>query len=552
MLLRYVRTHAVVLIVTAILSAASAAVTILLLANILESSRVSGGSGHRFIVGILLMLALLVSGAGSQLLLARLGGVLVSQLRIELCHRFLDIEYEKLINRKDLVFGAIIQDIGLISPLVLKLPQLAYNIVLILLCWIYLAQVSLLLFAVFVVFIGITIGTALAINRSASAQYGRMLTADDEFFRHVRTISDGKKELMLNEVRTRHFVDELLHPAIGRSRMLLVKLHLLLGINTTWATVTVIGAVFTIVYLGQVLALPLETTIRFVVGAVFVIGPLMMLISVLQGLASGLASLRHLEEVGLGLKSEANGGTSGGVAPAEPVAGGWSCIAAEDLYYAYRAESDSERPFAVGPFNLEIRRGEMLFIVGGNGSGKSTILRLLCGLVRPSAGRLLIDGQPVHDELAGYRSRFAGVFGDFFLFSHVLDAKGGLLGDAEAMALLRRLALDSQTSVRQGELTKVNLSTGQRKRLALLQCYAEDREIYFFDEWAADQDVTFREQFYTVILPELKRRGKTLIVITHDDRYFHVADRVIKLESGLIVADSAPAVEPMGRASGAE
>jgi putative ATP-binding cassette transporter len=180
----------------------------------------------------------------------------------------------------------------------------------------------------------------------------------------------------------------------------------------------------------------------------------------------------------------------------------------------------------------------MLFVVGDNGSGKSTLLLLLCGLLRPSAGRVCIDGRSAQDELAPYRARFGGVFGDFFLFEHVLDADGGLLPDDKVNELLERLALSAHTSVRQGELSRLNLSTGQRKRLAMLQCYAEDRDIYFFDEWTADQDPGFRSQFYRVMLPELKRRGKTVVVITHDDRYFDVADRIITLENGLVVADS--------------
>jgi len=104
--------------------------------------------------------------------------------------------------------------------------------------------------------------------------------------------------------------------------------------------------------------------------------------------------------------------------------------------------------------------------------------------------------------------------------------------------LLDSLGLGSVVSVENGELSKITLSTGQRKRLALLQCYAEDREIFFFDEWAADQDVHFRDYFYCTLLPELKAKGKTVVAISHDDRYFHVADRVIKLDAGQIASDT--------------
>src|SRR6516162_11113032 len=138
LLLRFVRTHAATPVATTLLSAASAAISIFLLANILGSAGIRDGASHRLIVGAFLVVALLGASAGAQFFLARLGGVLVEQLRFELCHRFLEIEYEKLIKRNDIVFSAIIQDIGAISPLVLQLPQLAYSAVVVLLCWIYL------------------------------------------------------------------------------------------------------------------------------------------------------------------------------------------------------------------------------------------------------------------------------------------------------------------------------------------------------------------------------------------------------------------------------
>jgi putative ATP-binding cassette transporter len=177
----------------------------------------------------------------------------------------------------------------------------------------------------------------------------------------------------------------------------------------------------------------------------------------------------------------------------------------------------------------------MIFIVGGNGSGKSTLLLMLCGLLAPNSGGILIDG--CLENASSYRTRFAGVFGDCHLFLDVLGPAGECLSDEEIQALLRQMYLDSRVQVQGGTLSTVTLSTGQRKRLALLQCYAEDREIYFFDEWAADQDPQFREHFYQVLLPDLRRRGKTVLVISHDDRYFHVADRIVKLEAGLIVSD---------------
>jgi putative pyoverdin transport system ATP-binding/permease protein len=97
------------------------------------------------------------------------------------------------------------------------------------------------------------------------------------------------------------------------------------------------------------------------------------------------------------------------------------------------------------------------------------------------------------------------------------------------------LQLSHKVQVKDGSLSTTELSQGQRKRLALLTAYLDDRPIYLFDEWVADQDPFFREVFYQQILPELKKRDKAVLVISHDDRYFHLCDRLIKLDYGQIV-----------------
>ena len=113
--------------------------------------------------------------------------------------------------------------------------------------------------------------------------------------------------------------------------------------------------------------------------------------------------------------------------------------------------------------------------------------------------------------------------------------------EAEVHRLLRLLRLETKTNFAQGRFTQLNLSTGQRKRLALIVSLLEDRPLLAFDEWAADQDPEFRQYFYTELLPLLKSQGKTLLVVTHDDRYFHVADRVVTMEYGRIRSiDSRP------------
>src|SRR5205823_2916560 len=147
-------------------------------------------------------------------------------------------------------------------------------------------------------------------------------------------------------------------------------------------------------------------------------------------------------------------------------------------------------------------------------------------------GEIRLDGQPITDKNRDdYRQLFSAVFEDFCLFESLLGLHGDGL-DAQAQDYLVQLHLHHKVRVNDGKLSTTALSRGQRKRLALLTAYLEDRPFYVFDEWASDQDPLFKEIFYTQLLPDLKARGKTALVITHDDKFFHLADRTIKLDYG--------------------
>jgi putative ATP-binding cassette transporter len=201
----------------------------------------------------------------------------------------------------------------------------------------------------------------------------------------------------------------------------------------------------------------------------------------------------------------------------------------------HREREDSS--FILGPIDLTIRPGELIFVTGGNGSGKTTLVKMLTGLYAPEGGEIRLDDEVI--TLANrdsYRQHFSVVFSDFYLFESFFGMVSSDL-DAQALDYLIQLQLDHKVQVKDGKLSTTELSQGQRKRLALLTAYLEDRSIYVFDEWAADQDPQFKEIFYYQLLQDLKARGKTVIVISHDDRYFHVADRILKLDFGKHVSD---------------
>src|SRR5262249_7237581 len=202
--------------------------------------------------------------------------------------------------------------------------------------------------------------------------------------------------------------------------------------------------------------------------------------------------------------------------------------------HAYEREGE-ETSFTLGPIDIALRPGELVFLVGGNGSGKTTLAKLLTGLYMPETGELRLNGERVTAErLEHYRQHFAAVFSEFYLFDTLLGMETPGL-DAQARKYISELHLAHKVKVQDGVLSTTDLSRGQRKRLALLTAYLEDRPLYVFDEWAADQDPQFKEIFYYHLLPELKARGKAVVVIGHDDRYFPVADRIPRIQDCKLV-----------------
>lgn len=207
-------------------------------------------------------------------------------------------------------------------------------------------------------------------------------------------------------------------------------------------------------------------------------------------------------------------------------------ISFTDITYHHR-DKNGNSLFTSGPWDIALNRGELLFLVGGNGSGKSTALRLLTGLYRRNGGQVTIDSVEVNEaQFAGVRELFTAIFADFHLFDRLYGLEH--VKPEEVERLIDMMELTGKVKFVDGHFSELHLSTGQRKRLALIAALLEDRPVYLFDEWSAEQDIHFREIFYTRILPDLKAQGKTVVVVTHDERFWHLADRVIKFELGKV------------------
>jgi putative pyoverdin transport system ATP-binding/permease protein len=367
----------------------------------------------------------------------------------------------------------------------------------------------------------------------------------DSLFGHFRAVTQGTKELKLHRNRRSRFLSNMLELTASSQRRHMMNAAKYYATASGWGNFMffcVIG--FMLLVLPHVATLNAAALTGAVLIILYIVAPLDVLSSLLPALGSADAALKKVESLGLSLQASA----SEKEAPVGFLPGAkWTSIELEGVTHSYRCDN-SLSDFTLGPIDLRIKPGELVFVTGGNGSGKTTLAKLIAGLYVPESGCICLNGEPVTDASRDeYRQYFSMVFTDFFLFDTLLGLEAPAI-DHKAQEYLAKLELDHKVTIQEGTLSSTDLSQGQRKRLALLTAYLEDRPIYIFDEWAADQDPQFKKIFYQHLLPELKARGKTVLAITHDDHFYSLADRIIKLDYGkLDVEGSAP--QSLGDAS---
>lgn len=356
--------------------------------------------------------------------------------------------------------------------------------------------------------------------------------AEDRLFRHFRALTEGIKELKLHRERRAAFLAEGVDAASASFQHYNIAAETRFIVAQNWSQLlffTLIGLILFLMPAVDQVDTPAMTS--YVVATLYLMGPLSGVLLVFSAFGRAGVALQKIEDLGLALTVRGSDHGESTRAVPSPT---FERIALVGITHAYHRERE-ENTFTLGPLDLEFRPGEIVFLVGGNGSGKSTLAKIITGLYPPERGEIHVDGRRVDERNRDdYRQLFSAVFADFYLFDSFLGLGREEL-DAPAAAYLAHLHLDHKVQIKDGKLSTTQLSQGQCKRLALLTAYLEDRPFYLFDEWASDQDPLFKDVFYTRLLPELKARNKAVLVITHDDRYFHLADRLVKLDYGQVV-----------------
>lgn len=398
-------------------------------------------------------------------------------------------------------------------------------------CAAYLAFVS---FAAFLAVAGALVFAALY-RQSQQGESKKQMEAfsenDKELSNLIAESLAGFKEVKINAKR---------RSALRADYARLVDLSSILSLRATEEIVKmrlIIQSVFFLVIAVVVFVIPKMTdmyaleVLEITAIVLFLIGYLAGFLDIFPVLSRTNNALRDLEELEEKLDAQMEV-----LSPNSVDSDAFEALELRDVQFTY-FDPDGSRGFQLGPIDLRVEKGEVLYVVGGNGSGKSTLIKVLTGLYPIAAGELLLNGEPMASgDLTSLRRNFSLITGDFHLFNRLYGYEDA---DQELVAkLIERMQLTDKVSFADGAFTTKALSTGQKKRLAMVAALVEDSAIYVFDEWAAEQDPHFRSVFYTEILPKLKADGKTIIAITHDDAYFHQADRIIKLDYGRISKDT--------------
>jgi putative ATP-binding cassette transporter len=454
---------------------------------------------------------------------------ILDRMRVQLADkvRRCDLQPLEEIGRT-LIYASISKETSIISQSALMLIMSGQAAILIFFTAIYVAMLSMVAFGLTLAITTVLAFIHLRRVKNLNRELHETITRENELFETLTHLLEGFKEVRMNRARSNdlfaHF-REISESAAERktrtqtqiARMFIfsqMSFYVLLGV------VVFIVPRFNDAYAADV--------VKITTAVLFLVGPISSLVGTVPNLAAADAACENIAALDASLDRCVTR-ASDALAPLQT----FREISFENVVFHYD-DPVYGSTFTVGPLNFTLKAGETVFVSGGNGSGKSTFLKLLTALYYPQQGIIRVDGRTLTREMyESYRGLFATVFSDYHLFNRLYGLFD--VADDEIQSRLELIEMEGKTRVVDSRFETLELSGGQRKRVALLVSMLEDRPICVFDEMAADQDPAFRRKFYQEILPLLKSEGRTIVAVTHDDRYFGDADRLLKMEEGRIV-----------------
>lgn len=433
---------------------------------------------------------------------------------------------------KATIYNCMTQEISMISQMSIYLIQALQSAVLLVFITLYVAILSKVAVVLVVILVAIGFFVLRQKDKTVLGKLQDTNRADIRYFMTLTDILDGLKEIKLNRKKSSDLFD--VHGKISVNvKSLKIDTGHLFAKNMVFSQSFIFLTLGAIVFvLPQFQGTFSDDVLSTTTAMLFAIGPLGSLISTLPYYEKVNLSVKNIFNLEKELDMKVN---QNEIQPEND-----NCcftdfkkIVIDNLYFEY-AKGHQRDSFSVGPFNLELQRGETVFIIGGNGSGKTTMLKALTMLYKANSGSIYVDDKLVDESnFHDYRELYTAIFNDFHLFEKLYGIKN--TKPEKVKELLKLMRIDGKTDFHDNGFTELNLSTGQKKRLALIVSFLEDKPVYIFDEWAADQDPAFKDFFYDKLLKRLKAEDKTVIAVSHDDRYFHLADRIIKLDYGKLI-----------------
>jgi len=427
------------------------------------------------------------------------------------------------------IYNRLSQDTITVSQSATMLVSAAQSSIMLVFCLLYIAWLSFAGFLIIVTAVGAGLVIFLARQRVIADDLKQAARSERFFFDRLGHVLRGFKELKLNGRKSHDLYEHLeiisreteQHKVNAGMRSVLIVMFSQIFFYTLLAII-----IFVLPNLAPDAS---HEVIKLTTAILFIVGPLESIVGNIQVYINANVAIGNIYQLEASIDAATKGIHEGEtLIDAKPPT--FQRLELRDINFHY-SDQEGRAMFSVGPINLTLRSGEILFIVGGNGSGKSTLLKILTGLYYPHEGQLILDDNVIgQSDYPEYREIFTTIFTDFHLFDQFYGLDN--VDADEVISLIKLMELEKKTRFINGKFSNISLSTGQRKRLAYIVSLMEDKQIYIFDEWAADQDPQFRRYFYEVLLQDLRNQGKTIIAVTHDDKYFDNADRVLRMDYG--------------------
>ncbi len=466
-----------------------------------------------------------------SLAIIKLSQQLFWKLRKQIIVLVLNADYDKLTNKKNQIHSSIVSDINILTQASTTIIDFFTACIMAVACLIYLASISFILFFITLGIAALGIIAYTLNSKNSNQNFEKSRSLENNFLEQVNTILNGFKEIFMEPKKGRYIYQQKINSIAEHScnsnidaftgflnnqiigqvlfYILITSILLIFSVTLHIKTSDIVSFIFTLLYLLNAIEIIL-VFLPNLIRAKIAVNRLMCLKTELeQANANNTIIEKHLS------KNE------------------FSQIAVKNVSFHYGKENQS---FSIGPININIKKGETIFIYGGNGSGKTTFVYSLLGLHTPSSGEIWLNEMLINKEnYSNYRSIFSVVFSDFYLFDELLGIDN--MNIQKCNDYLQLFEIEKKVKLENNHFSTTDLSTGQRKRLALIAMLLEEKPVLVLDEWAADQDPYFRKKFYTEIIPFLQKEGFTIIAVTHDDKYYHCADKLYKMDYGKLIAE---------------